>query len=129
MYFIDPKTIQDHRWTITQGLGDYWVVMSIDGICPHCHKAVTITLEPLALMLQTQSAGMKGRCPRCSDDKVIRVFLTGIRQKNNFMRQCESIWVEPIPEVKNLVRIQVSVQGIRDGIGNCSGEITANRAC
>jgi hypothetical protein len=28
-----------------------------------------------------------------------------------------------------LVRIQVSVQGIRDGIGNCSGEITANRAC
>jgi fatty acid desaturase len=61
------------------------------------------------------------------------------RREQGFLRSCSSFfplrWLfMPLNislhfEHHLNVRIQVSVQGIRDGIGNCSGEITANRAC
>jgi hypothetical protein len=113
MHFIDPKTA--HNWTTLQQTGDYWTVLAIDSTCPHCHRAVTINLDAPVLIPQTESIAMRGRCPRCQDDKPIRVFLTEVRHKHETTRECGGIWMEPVPKIRSLMISQLPEKRVFNG--------------
>lgn len=128
MHFIDPKTIEAHRWELfrdTTANSCFWAANSLDSVCPYCNQFVTLTVKPVITALKTQSIAAEGICPRCQDSKKIRVFFTGIQPETN-KPWSNGIWFEPIPNIRSFKFKEISDRKILNAYKEAINSLNQN---
>lgn len=89
MHYINPGTVR--RWI---NWSDFFVPSAVNTVCPHCKKASSLTIEPLAEPDQHKAIISNGYCVLCNERS--KIWIIGASRKGS-REGCKEIWMLPKP--------------------------------